>query len=407
MKRWLADTLGKTVDSADEAKAAKKNGGWSIPAKIWSSTKPRDQIDVLFVGDTSFGENYQEALEASGKGNILKDKGREYCLERVKPLMSQADLVIANLETPLTELPSTPLEGKRPYLHKSDPEQTLHYLRANNVNVVKMANNHSADYGVQGLVDTLEHLREGGVVGIGAGENLRESQKPFRMRARLSPPEGERRSRDFRMRVYSVYHGGREFTEEIHEHAGSNRPGSAPLKIGYLEKRIQSVKAKHPDELIVICPHWRRDYKWRSERQERAAQRLTAAGADLIIGHGSHMMQELEKINDAWVVHGIGNFVFNSPGRYKKLGAPPYGFAARLTVTATSRQLRLYPIQLNNRRTNFQTRPVTENEFGEVVKEQAERTNDPQAFEADFTQDHDDLGWYLGLQLPNHARPAQ
>lgn len=399
-KRWLTNKLGKTASPVEKAdRDDKLKPGWDLPAKTWRDDQARDQLDVLFVGDTSFGENYQEKREAAGKGNILKDQGHEYCLERVAPMMQKADLVVANLETPLTRLPSTPLEGRRPYLHKSDPDDTIHHLLANNVNVVKMANNHSADYGVQGLVDTLNFLKEGGIVGIGAGHNLKESREPFRLRARLAAPDPETKPENFRLRVYSVYHGGREFTEEIHEHASEDRPGSAPLKVGYLAKRIQTVKARHPNEVIVVCPHWRRDYKWRSERQLRSAQRLVEAGADVIIGHGSHMMQELEKIDGSWVVHGIGNFVFNSPGRYRLMEAPPYGLAARMTASFGNTVLRLYPILLDNRRTKFQTRPVTEAEFVDVVKEQSERTNDAEAFAADFTQEHDDIGWHLQLQL--------
>ncbi len=53
--------------------------------------------NILFVGDTSFGENY------SGTLKILKKKGYDYPMEKLAPLLSASDLVIANLETPITD----------------------------------------------------------------------------------------------------------------------------------------------------------------------------------------------------------------------------------------------------------------------------------------------------------------
>ncbi|QSB04810.1 CapA family protein [Natronoglycomyces albus] len=379
--------LGSTSSSASTSSKTIKYAG------------ERESLDLLIVGDTSFGENYQESRELKGRTNILKDRGYEYCLEAVAPLMDKVDLVVANLETPLTTREKSPLEGMRPWLHKSDPTQTIKHLSAHKVGAVKLANNHSADYGEEGLLDTLNALAANGIPAVGAGRTLKEAQEPLQVQARLKPPAGEGEPEKFRMRLFNAYQGGRQFTETVFEHADTDRPGSAPLKAGSLARRIHNLKDSHPHEFVVVCPHWRRDYQWRSEKQATAAAQLMNAGADLIIGHGSHMMQEIEKIHGSWVIHGIGNFVFNSPGRYRKLEVPPYGLAARLTFSYGSALLRLYPIMLDNRRSNYQTRPVHPGEFKDVVKQLTQRCNEPDSFAADFGHAEDEIGWHLVHQL--------
>ncbi len=370
----------------------------SEPAKTWVAREPRAEFDVVFVGDTSFGENYQEERERRGKINVLKAHGYAYSLEGVRPLLAGADLVVANLETPLTTRSTSPLEGLRPWLHRSDPVETPKQLLAHNIGVVTLANNHSADYGVEGLLDTLDALDAHGIVGIGAGRNLESASQPLAVEAVLTSAEDS--TSTFRMRIFSVYRGGRKFAGEIYEHADTTRPGSAPLDTAVLVDRIRDARARDAEELIVVCPHWRRDYRWRSKTQAEIAESLVEAGADLILGHGSHSVQQIEKLAGRWVIHGIGNFMFNSGGRYKSTGAPPYGLVARLTVSIGQRWLRLYPILINNRVTNFQPRPVTETEFHKLVDLLTERANVPGAFQKDFHRTQDERGWHLITELP-------
>ena len=65
---------------------------------------------ITFVGDTSFCENYQVQLE--GK-DLIESKGRAYSLQRVEALLMASNLVIANLETPLTSQRHSTFEGHK------------------------------------------------------------------------------------------------------------------------------------------------------------------------------------------------------------------------------------------------------------------------------------------------------
>jgi D-alanine-D-alanine ligase-like ATP-grasp enzyme/poly-gamma-glutamate capsule biosynthesis protein CapA/YwtB (metallophosphatase superfamily)/acylphosphatase len=371
--------------------------GTTVSDKQWRSDQPRPQFDVVLVGDTAFGESYQEHEERRGRGNVLKTHGYTYGFEQLAPLLSAADLVVANLETPLTTQATSPFEGMRPWLHRSDPAPAAEALLSQGIDVVALANNHTADYGEAGLLETLETLEHHGIVAIGAGRDIDHARAPFRARVKLSADDAT--AETFRLRIFSVFYGGRQFRDELKAYATKDRPGSAELVVSSLATRIRRIKERRPDEFVVVCPHWRRDYRWRSDRQARTAAQLVEAGADLILGHGSHMMQEIEKVAGRWVVHGLGNFVFNSPGRYKKLGAPPYSLVARLTVTHGQVGLKLYPIVTDNRQVGYQPRPVTEEEFDEVSTLLTSRSNVPGAFQKDFHRGRDTYGWCLMAEL--------
>nr|WP_246220966.1 CapA family protein [Phytoactinopolyspora mesophila] len=357
------------------------------------------------LGDTAFGESYQDKRAERGRPNILHEHGYNHGFEHVRTLLADVDLAVANLETPLTDRRESPFQGIRPYLHYGDPGLTIQHLLKHNIQAVTLANNHTHDFGVPGLLDTLSALETNGVLTAGAGRDLNAARRPLRVQADLLDPDQPRRPHPFRLSMFSVFRGGRQFRDVLKAYATADQPGSASLSISALSRRINSIREQYPDEFIVVAPHWRRDYQWRSERQADSARELISAGADLIVGHGSHMLQEIELIGGRWVFHGIGNFLFNSPGRYAKLGVHPYSLMARLSVTHDQRTLRLYPIVTDNRRTGYQPRPVDSAQFGEIHTLLIGQTNAQEAFRSSFWAAEDEHGHHLAAHLPAPGAP--
>jgi len=113
--------------------------------------------------------------------------------------------------------------------------------------------------------------------------------------------------------------------------------------------------------------------------------------------------QEIELYRGKWIAYGIGNLMFNSGGRYSKLGTPPYSIPARLVLEDTDegfqKTLRFYPIVSNNALTGFQPRMVTFREFAEVYKLLRERSWDPSAFAEATAIGRDEAGTYLEVRL--------
>ena len=107
----------------------------------------RHSLDICLVGDTYFGEFYQELRQTRGKRNYLATNGYDYALRHLAPFLQSADFGIVNLEATLTERSSSPFSGTKDWILKGDPAKTLAALKAVNIGAAALGNNHTVDYG--------------------------------------------------------------------------------------------------------------------------------------------------------------------------------------------------------------------------------------------------------------------
>jgi|GEM_PF-471178 len=372
----------------------------TLPGKLVMLEKEQrrdiERLEVVFVGDTSFGENYQTRCEIRGQGNILLDKGYEYPLERMKKMLTNTDLVIANLETPLTDLKQSPFQGMKSFVHWSDINHAPPHLLQNNIRVVGLANNHSFDYGPEGYEQTLDTLDRFGMIYFGAGRSPEEASLPLLLQA----PVGDK---NFKMAVIGAYDYSKASDDKYGCYAKKGRGGLCALDARAM-RVIRELKQNDPDWYVIAFPHWGPNYKWKTAMQSRVADELLQAGADLVIGHGAHMLQEIELRQGKWIIFSIGNFMFNSPGRYKNYHAPPYSLLARLVLTTASqgplqRTLRLYPIVTDNLLTHYQTRFVTDQEFEEVWYLLSEKVGGIEEGKNQLIRARNHLGHFFDIDL--------
>ena len=347
---------------------------------------------ILFGGDTHFGESYLKEYESEGSENVLATRGYGHSLAFIEPLAINSDLAIVNLETPVTDIASSPFEGEKNYIHWSDVEQTPAALKALNVAAVSLANNHSLDFGIPGLEQTLSALSRHGIVTVGAGRNEAQAAKPYRREFRLG-------SRAFPLVVLAGFEFRENYEEKYAFYARGSLGGANAWTREAAVRQVKLARAANPDAFLVLFPHWGANYKWRDKTQARLAHAVIDAGADLILGHGAHMLQEVERYRGRWIVYSLGNFVFNSQGRYEKMGAEPYSLVARLDVCNDQGQrsmiLRLYPIYSDNRVTNFQPYFVTREEFQKVSSLLLKHSRDPTELESHLRTARDDSGRYF------------
>lgn len=353
-------------------------------------------IDLLFLGDTSFGENYQDRLAQKGKENVLKTRGYDYSIEAFAEIMGNTSFVIANLETPITDLPESPFSGIKDYLHYADVEKTPRYLSKYNINLVSLANNHSLDYGLPGLIQTLGILDARGIETCGAGGTEDQARKPYSHEFTVG------RSKVV-IALICAFEFRTKYDRDYHFYANEEVGGVNPLLLDNLKLRIQELRQRDQAVFIIAFLHWGKNYRLATAKQRRLGRALIDAKVDLIIGHGAHLLQELERYDGGWIIYGLGNFVFLSPGRFQKLGVAPYGMIARLTLDSRDgsliKILRLYPIFSDNRITNFRSRYVTEAEFDEVRAILAEHSILPSTFDSIVRSGRDGYGWYVEITL--------
>ncbi len=361
-----------------------------------ASGDPR--LSIVFAGDTSFGESYQEDRERRGKDNVLKSRGYNYTLANFEAALADADLAIVNLETPVTNLRKSPFEGRKSYIHYADVKKTPSRLWKHNIRAVSLANNHSFDFGPEGFKETRRVLDKKGIISFGAGRDRKAATEPLLVRAAIGNSQ-------LHLAVFAAYGAPAKAMARYDCAARADRGGLAALSPRRIRDRIRVLKAENPALIAIAFPHWGSNYAWRSDRQNRLAGELLDAGIDLILGHGAHMLQEVEWRDGRWVVFSLGNFVFNTPGRYEKLNAPPFSLLAKLVAELNQGCLavfvRLYPIVTDNMTTDYQSRFVTDGEYLQVRELIEARSASP----GPMRFGRDETGCYL--ELPIHQSLGQ
>jgi hypothetical protein len=210
----------------------------------------------------------------------------------IAPSLTESDLVIANLESPLID-DGEGIPGKCTL--RGNPDWAVR-MRSAGIDCVSLANNHIMDFGEQGLFSTMVALQQVGIAFVGAGHNREEANAPvFLKRAGRSLAILGRTS---------VFVASRCF-------AGERKSGAAWLDFPETIDAIR--RCRQEADQVVLLIHWGlEEYRYPSPIQRRWAQEFVTAGASLVIGHHPHVMQGIEKVDNSIVAYSLGNFVFDN-----------------------------------------------------------------------------------------------
>ena len=263
----------------------------------------------------------------------LRKLGYDYPFEQVRTVLKQAQLVFGNLEGPLTD-GGEPMQDKK-YVFRSPPDKVAPALARAGFNVVSLANNHSMDYGSQGLEDTRTALEKNGIRAVGAGKNLAQARTPAYLKAGAATVA---------FLAYSL-----TFPEEFW--ATPDKPGTA---FGHEDSvRADVAAARQKADVVIVSFHWGQEGKTElRDYQVQLAHAAIEAGAAAVLGHHPHVVQAVEHYKDGVILYSLGNFTF---GSYSK--AATRSVIALLTFRdGRVRELRLTPIDVDNVEVVFQPR---------------------------------------------------
>lgn len=357
------------------------------------STGESANFTVLLVGDVGFGESYLEYPRMASLRESLAIKGHRYSLARVSDVLASGDLTIGNLEVPLAATPDPSLKGRKNYLGSSDPDETAAALVEAGFNAVSLANNHSLDCGESGLRETIRRLRAAGITPFGAGVDLAEAARPL---VKTITVGGVERT----IVIWACFEFREKYDKQFRWYAGNTKPGINCITPEAIATQIADLRRTLPSPFFIAYPHWGTDYTSTEPYQREYARHLAAAGVDLIVGHGAHTIQGMEIVSGRPVLFGLGNFVWNTPGRFSKTRAAPYGLAVALRFESRandglSLSVRMYPLLTDNDITHFQNRPVSEEEFPQAFAVLTKRYDGGR----DLLTGVDDLGSFVELNL--------
>ena len=278
------------------------------------STAPAEDVEVTLsaAGD----------IRLSGPiADIARADGPDAPSRGVKDLLA-ADIVFANLETPLTERGA---KTPKKWNFRSKPRD-LRILRAAGITVLNIANNHVWDYGRDGFMDTLKSLEKNGWTYVGGGRDRAAAEE-----VRLFEFEG-----------LTVGIVGLTSTHPEAAWAGKNKPGVAYSDFDRMAGIVGRAKARC--DVLVVSFHGGTELADdANDIQKAVAHAAIDAGADLFLGHHPHVLQPIELYKGKPILYSLGNFLFVSPTPTTR---PEVIVRARLAKNGV-RRLELIPLDGN------------------------------------------------------------
>ena len=222
-------------------------------------------IKLIAVGDISLQQRWT-GHPFSGVFDILEEK----------------DILFGNLEGVLS---NRGRKAEKAVLLHSSPEN-VKYLVDVNFDILNVANNHVLDFGTYGLVNTLANLRNNRIEVVGA------STRKFQQRHVILDRKG--------IRIGFLGYASGHF--HVPRRACLNK-----LSEKHILADIESMR--QICDFVVISLHWGTENSvYPSPKQVRLARTLVDHGATLVLGHGPHVAQGLERYGSGLIVYSLGNF---------------------------------------------------------------------------------------------------
>jgi poly-gamma-glutamate capsule biosynthesis protein CapA/YwtB (metallophosphatase superfamily) len=243
-------------------------------------------ITVAAVGDVMMGSTFPDET-----GGMLPPQDGALLFAEVQPLLAAADVAFGNLEGPLvdggTSEKCAHAKPGRCYAFRTPTRYALH-LQDAGFRVMSVANNHAGDFGEEGRTSTRRALDMVGIQYAGApGEVARLDVRGTKVAlVAFSTSGGTNDLRDLVEAARIVreaaaqadvvivsFHGGGE---------GADRQHVLPGKEEFLGEDRGDLRA--------------------------FARTVVDAGADLVIGHGPHVVRGMEVQHGRLVAYSLGNF---------------------------------------------------------------------------------------------------
>lgn len=266
----------------------------------------------------------------------------------MKDAIRGGDVTFTNLEVPIRTSEKVKAVKTGVSAHGAPPP-VLDALKELGFNLLSLSNNHSWDFGVQGLLDTIEESRKRGFVHAGTGGDVAQAAAPAILETRAG-----------RVALVAMASGGLMPESP----AGPNKPGVNELKLDDqrqwdaqdLMRNIASIKAARAqaDHVIVYQHHhyWNDDLQETPRWLKQWARQSIDAGATMFVAHGVPMLHGIEIYKGRPIFYSLGNFIFHSRqiGRWPSLAWRSVIADLRFEGT-TLRALTLTPILLNEQGT--------------------------------------------------------
>ena len=253
-----------------------------------ATSTPSRVINLTAVGDIMLGRKVAALIQAQGPQAVFAS---------VQPILDPADILVGNLECVLSA-GGTP--QPKSYTLEAPPD-TVKALTLAGFDLMGVANNHTMDYGPQGLADTLNTLDQNGISHAGAGANASQARA-----AVILERNGLRVAFLAYVDVPVEYRGFDAHTWI----ATTTRPGIAWADLSQMRADIAAA-GRQADVVVVLLHAGYEGFPSIIDEQRQEAHTAIDAGAALVIGTHPHILQPIEAYHGGLIAYSLGNFVFD------------------------------------------------------------------------------------------------
>ena len=271
-----------------EVLSAPERGTASLSSNWLNQDDYKDSEIVIFaVGDIVLDRGVEYMIDKKGGGNY------RFPFLKIAEDLEEPDVLFGNLEGPISD------QGEKVgsiYSFRMEPE-AIEGLKYAGFDFLSLANNHAFDYQRIALEDTMDNLGEAGIDYVGAGFDKGEA---FSVKVR---------------KVNNTKIGFLAYTNlgAAGWQAGEERTGLAWIDwadIDWVKDTIRD--AKEEVDVLFVSLHAGWEYSPEPNVfQQEFSKACIEAGADMVLGHHPHVIQEVEEYEGGWIAYSLGNFIFD------------------------------------------------------------------------------------------------
>jgi hypothetical protein len=240
-------------------------------------------LTLMLAGDIMLGTDWPDSSRLPGRSGAG-------LLDRMHALLQRGDLALANLEGPLQDGGSTDkcADTSRDCHTFRTPVAFTARLREAGFDALSIANNHALDFGTAGRRSTIRALDSAGIAWSGppgtfAVLNSRGRRVVFVAFSYDDDSNNLLRLDDARERVSRL--ASQADIVVVSFHGGAEGAGADAV----------------PDSMEIFLDEWRGDTR-------TFARAMVDAGADLVFGHGPHVLRGMEVYRNRLIAYSLGNF---------------------------------------------------------------------------------------------------
>ena len=251
------------------------NPGQTSHYSIWFGDGEKSgskTASILFFGDMMLDRNVAVRIKEHGADWLFSALAGEE-----NRFFYGMDDIHVNLEGPFANFRR---QTSKSIAFRFDPA-LIPTLKKYNFSIFDLANNHTLDMGKTGFQESKDNLTKANLTFYGDGYGISDDALTIKQIG------------DFKIAFIGL------------------NDTFYPLPT---DKIINLIKqAKKTSEFAIVSIHWGEEYKFlkSNKRQQKLARDMVDAGADIIIGHHPHVVQEMEIYHNKPIFYSLGNFIFD------------------------------------------------------------------------------------------------